>query len=105
MVPSLRVVVEHPQRFVGHSQAVSRVYSIIWKRPDLDLKELARLRWIHKWSVARLAAHFGRRPDTTIQGCLCRIRKAGEWRSLDFPQEELLAIRKNTEKVFKGVQI
>ena len=33
------MVLEHLQRFVGHSQAVLKVYSIVWKRPDLDLRE------------------------------------------------------------------
>ena len=76
------MVLEHPQRLQGHAQdlfgrlrAVSRVYSIVWRRPDLDLRELARLRWVHRWSVARLAVHFERKPDT-IQGHLCRMRKS-----------------------------
>ena len=79
------MVVEHLRRVVGHSQdlfgcpkVVSMVYSIVWKRPDLNLKELAKLRWIHKWLVARLAAHFGRKLNT-VQGYLCQIRKSGEW--------------------------
>ena len=96
------MVVEHLQRFVGHSQAVSRVYSIVWRRPDLDLAELARLRWIQQWSVARLAAHFGRRPDT-IQGHLCKMRKSGEWRGFGFAEGELLAIEVNVATVFNSI--
>ena len=102
-------VLEHPQGLVGHSQdlfggpkAIPRVYSIAWKWPDLDLRELAKLRWIQQWSVARLAALFGRRPDM-IQGHLCKMRKSGEWRGFGFAEGELLAIEINVATVFNSI--
>ena len=82
-------------------QVVVRVYSIVWKRPELDLKELAKLRWVHKWSVKRLAAHFDRRPET-IQGHLCRVRKSKKWRELNLSKEEEAIIKSNIEKALKG---
>jgi len=30
----------------------------LWKRKQLDLVELARLRWVEKWRYERLAEHF-----------------------------------------------
>ena len=68
----------------------------------MDLMELAKLRWIQKWSVARLASHFGRRPDT-IQGHLCRLRKSGKWQKMDFKGSELIAIKISIDKVFRGI--
>jgi DNA-binding transcriptional regulator LsrR (DeoR family) len=31
----------------------------LWKKEQIDLAELARLRWVEKWKYERLAAHFG----------------------------------------------
>ena len=36
-----------------------------WFRPEIDLDELAKLRWSEKWTQEQLAAHF-RRPRATI---------------------------------------
>ncbi len=40
---------------------VSTTYKLHWeqKREYLDLTELARLRWIERWSIGRLARYFG----------------------------------------------
>ena len=38
---------------------VSRRYSISWKRQELDLTELAKLRWIERLSMDALAKKFG----------------------------------------------
>ena len=84
---------------VEHPQVVLRVYPIAWKRPDLDLMELAKYRWIQKWSVPRLAAHFERSPNT-LQAHLCRMKKTGKWRSFDLTKEELGIITNNVKKVF-----
>ena len=31
----------------------------LWKKEQLDLAELARLRWVEKWKYERLAEYFG----------------------------------------------
>lgn len=31
----------------------------LWKKEQLDLAELARLRWVEKWRYERMAEHFG----------------------------------------------
>ena len=31
----------------------------LWKKEQIDLAELARLRWVEKWKYERLAEHFG----------------------------------------------
>ncbi|OFZ55804.1 MAG: hypothetical protein A2428_16780 [Bdellovibrionales bacterium RIFOXYC1_FULL_54_43] len=36
-----------------------------WFRPEIDLDELAKLRWCEKWTQERLADHF-QRPRATI---------------------------------------
>lgn len=30
-----------------------------WRKEQIDLVELARLRWVEKWRYERLAAYFG----------------------------------------------
>ncbi len=37
---------------------VSIAYKLAWEREYLDLTELARLRWVEGWKVARLADYF-----------------------------------------------
>jgi hypothetical protein len=38
--------------------AVSRRYAISWKRQELDLTELAKLRWVERRTVDDLVKHF-----------------------------------------------
>jgi len=35
------------------------VIAALWKKEQIDLAELARLRWVEKWRYERLAEHFG----------------------------------------------
>jgi hypothetical protein len=35
------------------------VITVLWRKEQVDLAELARLRWIEKWKRQRLADHFG----------------------------------------------
>lgn len=37
---------------------VSQAYDLAWEREFLDLTELARLRWVEGWKIARLADYF-----------------------------------------------
>jgi len=39
---------------------VSCEYKAQWRRPKVDLNELASLRWNKKWSLIKLAGHFKR---------------------------------------------
>jgi hypothetical protein len=38
--------------------SISRAYTAVWKKDAIDLTELAHKRWINKWTMDRLAAHF-----------------------------------------------
>jgi hypothetical protein len=49
------------------------VIAALWKKEQIDLAELARLRWVEKWSNQRLADYFGMSP-TTAKGLLRRIK-------------------------------
>ncbi len=31
----------------------------MWKKEQIDLAELARLRWVEKWNIERIASHLG----------------------------------------------
>ena len=31
----------------------------LWKKEQIDLAELARLRWVEKWKIERIASHAG----------------------------------------------
>ena len=33
--------------------------AVLWKKEQLDLAELARLRWVEKWTRMQIADHFG----------------------------------------------
>lgn len=39
--------------------SVSRNYLLVWNKAKLDLQELAVKRWVERWSVDRIALHFG----------------------------------------------
>lgn len=56
--------------------SVSRAYGTIWKKESLDLTELARKRWIEKWTVDRIAHHFGW-GRTAVVRYLRRLRAKG----------------------------
>ncbi|MEZ4815743.1 MAG: hypothetical protein R3A80_11130 [Bdellovibrionota bacterium] len=32
---------------------------VVWRKDKVDLTELAKLRWVDKWTIERLASHFG----------------------------------------------
>ena len=53
---------------------VSIAYKLSWEREYLDLKELARLRWIEHWKIERLADYFAASP-TAIKERLRAIKK------------------------------
>lgn len=82
-------------------QAVHRIYSVQWKRPEINLMELAKLRWLEKWSVARLSRHFDRKPDT-IQMHLCRLRKV-DLCQMGFTRSEVKIITQASKQVFRGI--
>ena len=42
-----------------------KTYAAQWFRPEIDLNELAKLRWDKGWSLRRIAAHL-EVPKTTI---------------------------------------
>ena|GEM_PF-2623501 len=67
----------------------------------MDLTELAKHRWVNKWSVNKLAKHFERSPET-VQMHLCTLRKSGDWQGYAFSKEELRIILKNVNIVFRG---
>ena len=81
---------------------IEDIYPIQWRRPNIDLTELARLRWIKRWSVARLGQHFNRSPET-IQMHICRFRAKG-LEGLNLKAKELLKVRTSMKaKGFRGI--
>jgi len=82
---------------------VKRVCSAEWKRPNLDLTELARHRWVLKWSISKLTEHFDRKKDTIVMH-LCQMRKSSDWRSFSFSQDELTSIKANINIPFWGLK-
>ena len=48
--------------------------AVSWAKETLDLTELARLRWVERWSIKQLAAHL-EVSSTAIKERLRRIRK------------------------------
>lgn len=50
------------------------IYPVAWQRQKVDLRELAELRFIHKWSRKQLASHYGRTEDA-IQNYFQKIKK------------------------------
>ena len=38
---------------------VVREHAAMWARPEINLSELARLRFVEGWSIPRLQAYFG----------------------------------------------
>ncbi len=75
-------------------------YPIQWRRPNLDLTELAKIRWIKRWSVSKLAIHFDRSPET-VQMHLCHLR-AGKIHKLNFSSAERGTIVEAMRSHFKG---
>lgn len=53
---------------------ISESYKLTWERDYLDLTELARLRWIERWKIERLADYFDSSP-TAIKERLRSIKK------------------------------
>ncbi|MCB0414602.1 MAG: hypothetical protein KDD50_09720 [Bdellovibrionales bacterium] len=79
---------------------MSKRYQIQWERSKLDLAELARKRWIEKWSVPKMAKYFERSPET-IQMHICHLRK-GKINKVDLCPEERRLISLQLFEVFKG---
>lgn len=79
-------------------------YQIQWERLKVDLTELAKKRYFDRWSVARLATHFDRSPET-IQMYLCRMKKDKVFKILNLSHSEKLALKPLLHEVFQGVAI
>ena len=60
---------------VGEPMVVVRECQSQWGKATVDLDELARLRLVEKWPIARLQANFGL-CGTTIESKLRQIRGA-----------------------------
>ena len=66
----------------------------------MDLVELARKRWIEKWTVPRIVKHFDRSPET-IQMYICHFKK-GKVDLLGLSSQELAQIRLTLFELFHG---
>ena len=75
----------HRPRLAEH-RVMGKLHLIQRKRPKLDLSELARLRWIERWSRKRLAQHFGK-SELTIQNYFHRL-KQGIYKIDKLPPDE-----------------
>lgn len=56
--------------------SVDLSYLIEWQEPRVDLRELAKLRFIDGWSRKQLSEHYGRTEDA-IQNYFQKIKKNG----------------------------
>ncbi|MNK01254.1 hypothetical protein D3C87_190490 [compost metagenome] len=54
---------------------MEKLYSMQWRRENLDLAELATKRYIEGWKVSELCEHFGRTEDTIQWGYLMLKRQ------------------------------
>lgn len=54
----------------------SKEYSVVWRRPRIDLDELVYQRTVKKLSYGQLAAHFNR-SKSSIDVCMRTLRKEG----------------------------
>jgi DNA-binding transcriptional regulator LsrR (DeoR family) len=50
---------------------VVKNYAALWFRSEIDLDELARLRWVMKWTLRRIAAHLGIPKTNIVKGLKC----------------------------------
>ncbi|PWU12531.1 MAG: hypothetical protein C5B49_16175 [Bdellovibrio sp.] len=48
-----------PNLFEPEPLTSKATIAALWKKEQIDLAELARLRWVEKWRHERLAKHFG----------------------------------------------
>ena len=62
--------------------------------------ELAKRRWIDKWSIKRLSKQFDRKPDT-IKMYLWKLR-SGEIKELKFSFDDQYKINQSLNVVFRG---
>lgn len=56
--------------------SVDLSYLIEWQEPRVDLRELAKLRFIDRWSRKQLASHYGR-TEQAVQNYFQKIKKKG----------------------------
>ena len=71
-----------------------------WRRSKVNLMELAKRRWIDKWSIKRLSKQFDRKPDT-IKMYLGRLRSGGI-KKLHFSTKEFHEINQSLNVIFRG---
>jgi hypothetical protein len=85
---------------VVEPMAVAKTYPADWKRPDLDLTELAILRWKKKWAIARIAEHLSWSYDSTKMHL--RRLQAGDryFRALEADMQKL--VRKSSQYYTRG---
>ena len=82
----------------GGAQIIYKPLPVQWTRPKIDSAELARLRWINKWSVEALGVHFGRSPET-IGMHFTEFRKK-RWKGLGLTKPEVKAIENADDSRF-----
>ena len=54
-----------------------KTYTAQWVRPEIDLNELALLRFKKNWTLRKIAAHFGM-PKTNIVKRLKRLKEVSD---------------------------
>lgn len=65
------------------SPTASNRYRVTWERECIDLAELARLRWIERWRIERIAAHLNV-GTTSVKRGLRAIEADPELAKIDF---------------------
>ena len=75
-----------------------------WKSVNIDLNELARLRWIKKMTIAEICTHFGKR-RSTIQVSIRTLRNCGVSQLIltDFEKNSvMIAINEEIQKLIQN---
>jgi len=80
---------------------VREKYEIRWRPLKIDLADLAKKRWIKKWTVKRLAEYFKKTPNA-IQLEICDLRRNNKIMEIGLDQKELDLIKPELFKVFRG---
>ena len=79
---------------------VATEHPVQWREPKTDLAELARLRWINRWSRIRIANKLNRSPETVAM-YLTRLRR-GQIERIQINPEERQKIAEAMKETFCG---
>ena len=74
-------------------------YSFVWTKNKIDLTELASKRWVERWSINKITAHFGF-GRTFIVRKLGQLRRNPDLIQFNFSNLGILKIMKHILLIF-----